>query len=341
MPTRPGSPAPAPSAPVATGPSTSQRTPKPPAGKKVAGRELVALPEVAARLGLRLTAAERGRKVTLAGADVRAELERDSREISANGLRVFLGDPVVESGGQLHVTREDFERALTPLLSPGWGSPAPAVPKLVVLDPGHGGKDNGTSANEKTYALDVARRAKALLEKSGYRVLLTREADTYLELTQRSAVAVAKGAQLFVSIHFNALPNDARTSGVEVFTFAPVLQRSTNSWGPREGGDAEREAAPANRHDHWSSVLAHAVQRRFVQDLKSFDRGKKIAHWGVLRGLNCPGVLVECGFLTSQQEARRIATPGHRQRIAEAIAEGVRDYAATAERSRAGRTAGP
>lgn len=307
----------------------------------MAGRELVPLAEVASRLGLRLKAAERGRKVTLAGAEVKAELERDSREITANGLRVFLGDPVTESGGQLHVTREDFERALTPLLKPGWGAPPAMVPKVVVLDPGHGGKDNGTSANEKTYALDVARRAKRLLEAAGHRVILTRDADTYLELTQRSAVAVAQGAHLFVSIHFNALPNDARTSGVEVFTFAPVPQRSTNSWGAREAGDAEREPSPANRHDHWSSVLAQAVQRRFVEDLKSFDRGKKIAHWAVLRGLNCPGVLVECGFLTSQQEARRIATTAHRQKIAEAIAAGVRDYAATVERARGGRSSGP
>jgi N-acetylmuramoyl-L-alanine amidase len=75
-------------------------------------------------------------------------------------------------------------------------------------------------------------------------------------------------------------------------------------------------------------ALAHALHRNFVTDLKAFDRGKKIAHWGVLRGLNCPGVLVECGFLTSEAEARKIATPVYRQKIAEALAEGVREYAA-------------
>jgi N-acetylmuramoyl-L-alanine amidase len=72
-----------------------------------------------------------------------------------------------------------------------------------------------------------------------------------------------------------------------------------------------------------------------VNDLKSFDRGKKIAHWGVLRGLTSPGVLVECGFLTSDAESRKIATPQHRQRLAVALAAGIRDYAATAESSRA------
>jgi N-acetylmuramoyl-L-alanine amidase len=77
-------------------------------------------------------------------------------------------------------------------------------------------------------------------------------------------------------------------------------------------------------------VLAHAIQRRFVRDLKSFDRGKKLAHWGVLRSLNCPGVLIECGFLTSDAEARKIATSAHRQKLAIALAGGIRDYAATA-----------
>ena len=84
---------------------------------------------------------------------------------------------------------------------------------------------------------------------------------------------------------------------------------------------------PVNRFDHWSVVLAQALHRRFVVDLKSYDRGKKIAHWGVLRQLNCPGVLIECGFLTSVAEAKKISTPEYRQQIAESLAEGVEWYA--------------
>jgi N-acetylmuramoyl-L-alanine amidase len=91
---------------------------------------------------------------------------------------------------------------------------------------------------------------------------------------------------------------------------------------------------PVNRFDHWSVVLAQALQRRFVVDLKSFDRGKKLAHWGVLRQLNCPGVLIECGFLTSTTESRLIATPEYRQKIATALASGIRDYAAAGEGTR-------
>jgi len=321
-PSRPGLAAPAPAAPAP--PSLSAAV-----TRKIGGRDYVSAGEVASRLGLKLSWVTRGRSLTLTGPKVRAEIENDTRDVTINGLRVFLGDPVVDAGGQLYVSRVDFERCLTPLLRPGHGVAAHPPLKTIVLDPGHGGRDHGTSALEKSYTLDVARRTKKLLERSGYKVVLTRDADVYLDLQERSAVANANRASLFVSIHFNAIANDRKTSGVEVFTFAPQFQRSTNAWSPGKGNDTEKDPAPVNRHDHWSVVLAQSIQRRFVVDLQAFDRGRKIAHWGVLRGLNCPGILVECGFLTSAEESRKIATPQYRERLAVALANGIRDYAAT------------
>ena len=305
--------------------------------RKIAGRDYVSIPDVAARLGLKMGPLERGRKVILTAEGARAEIENGTRDITVNGLRVFLGDPVEDSGGQLYVSRIDFERCLTPLLRPGLGTaPQPAL-KTIVLDPGHGGRDNGTSVNEKTFALDVAKRTKKILEAGGHRVVLTREGDTYLDLADRSDIANARRAGLFVSIHFNAVPNDSRTSGVEVFTFAPRFQHAVEWWslGKKHDPHLENEDMPVNRFDHWSVVLAQALHRRFVFDLKSFDRGKKIAHWGVLRQLNCPGVLIECGFLTSAAEAKKISTADYRQQLAAAIASGISDYAAAGEGTRA------
>jgi N-acetylmuramoyl-L-alanine amidase len=305
-----------------------------PSPRKIAGIEYLSVPDIASQLSLKLTWIQRGRKLALTGPSVRADLENDTREITVNGMRVFLGDPIYDYAQQLYVSRVDFERCLTPLLRPGHATAGRPALKTIVLDPGHGGRDHGTSAKEKVYALDVARRAKKLLEAAGHKVVLTRDSDVYLDLTQRAAIANANRAGLFASIHFNAISRDRRTSGVEVFTFAPQYQRSTNSWSPGAGNDTEREAAPVNRHDHWSVVLAHTIHRRFVRDLKTFDRGKKIAHWGVLRQLRCPGVLIECGFLTSDAEARKIATASYRQKIAQAIASGIADYAASGPESR-------
>lgn len=329
-----------PSRPSTTTPATSQGneavSKAPVAAKKFGTLDYVSAADIAARLGLKATWLERGRRLSLSGSSVRAELENDTRDITVNGTRVFLGDPILDSGGQLYLSRIDFERCLAPMLRPGYGTPAQPALKTIVLDPGHGGKDNGTSVNEKTFALDVAKRAKKILETAGHRVVLTRDNDTFLELPDRSAIANASRAGLFVSIHFNAVPKDSKTSGVEVYTFAPKHQHSTGWWSlsTKEDPHLETSDMPVNRFDHWSVALAHAIHRRFVADVKSFDRGKKLAHLGVLRQLECPGVLIECGFLTSEAEARKIATGAHRQKLAAAIAAGILDYVAHGDAKR-------
>jgi N-acetylmuramoyl-L-alanine amidase len=330
-PSRPGSPAAA-----SAGAANTPVSGAPIAGRRFGKIDYVSLSDVAARLGLKATWLERGRRIALTGPSARAEIENDTRDITVNNTRVFLGEPVLDAGGEFYVSRIDFERCLAPMLRPGYGTAAQPALKTIVLDPGHGGKDNGTSRHEKTYALDVAKRAKKILETAGYRVLLTRDGDKFLELAERSAFANAHRAGLFVSIHFNAVPKDSRTSGVEVYTFAPKNQHSTGWWSlsVRDDPHLETTDMPVNRFDHWSVALAHAIHRRFVTDLKSFDRGKKLARLGVLRQVECPAVLVECGFLTSEMEARKIATSAHRQKIAEAIAAGIRDYAAHGDAAR-------
>jgi N-acetylmuramoyl-L-alanine amidase len=204
---------------------------------------------------------------------------------------------------------------------------------VVAIDPGHGGVDNGTSnvklgLLEKTFALDVSLRLGRMLRAEGYKVVFTRETDTKVELPIRATMANTYGADLFISVHFNSLMPDVKPSGSEFYTFPPAGVRSAESWG-RKDSDAEKDPSPINKFDHWNSVLGYAVQREVLGSLKTIDRGKKFKHLGVLRSLNCPGVLVEAGFLSNDAEARKIATPEYRQQMAEAIARGVRSYAAT------------
>jgi N-acetylmuramoyl-L-alanine amidase len=287
-------------------------------------------------LGLKITTRASGQQIVLSDGTRRLELEADSRECLVNGVRVFLGAPVANVRGQLSMGQIDFDTCLLPILEPSKIGSLPPRPKIVALDPGHGGNDQGTqnirlNLSEKNFTLDVASRLKRLLEQRGFRVVMTRETDTKVELPLRSAAANRAGADLFVSIHFNALPNDQKTRGTEIFTFAPQYQRSTNSWSPAAPDDSERERSPVNRFDPWSSVLAHGVHRELLSQLKTFDRGKKIAHLGMLRGLECPAVLVESGFLSNDEEARKISTAAYRQKIAEAMADGVSDYAKLVE----------
>jgi N-acetylmuramoyl-L-alanine amidase len=319
-----------------------------PAGLRIGGVEYVSATELALWLGCKGTWTDPQRALTLTDKSNpanRAELTADNREVAVNGTRIFLGERVVQREGNLFVSRTDAECALAPLLRPGLGAGPRPAPKIIVLDPGHGGGDPGTEnralgLKEKFLTLDVALRLKKLLEPAGYKILLTRSDDSALsankavDLALRPDFANREHADLFISIHFNAAARDTR--GTEVFTYAPRAQHATDWWGQLAHEDTalERQAQPVNRFDHWSAALAGALHRRMLQTLKTEDRGKKIAHWAVLKTLKCPGVLVEPAIITNEADARRVAVPAFRQQIAEALAAGIRDYAAALEAAR-------
>jgi N-acetylmuramoyl-L-alanine amidase len=322
---------------------------------RIDGREYVRVADVAARLALGLRWIEPGRRVLLADSVHRLELSAgghfEGREMSADGLTVYLGDPVVSSSGELFVSRIDLEHRLVPLVHPSWCGPPPRPPRTIVIDPGHGGDDSGTQnlrlhLMEKTFTLDTAFRLRRLLEAAGYRVIMTRTGDYKLDrdhdtdLRLRGEVAVVNHADLFLSIHYNSVAPDTRTHGTEVYTFCPEHQRSTDSWGRHEDdSEPSRDfpgASPANRNDLWNVVFAHAMHRQLLARLGTEDRGEKLRHLGVLRPLDCPGILVESAFLSNDAEAERVATPAFRQRIAEAMLAGIQAYASEIARLQPG-----
>ncbi|MGD1031038.1 MAG: N-acetylmuramoyl-L-alanine amidase [Opitutaceae bacterium] len=298
--------------------------------------------DAAARLGLRLSWTNRGTVggrpgLVLFDADHRVVLTADSRETQVDGLRVFLGEPVLVRGGRFYVSLLDYDRHLTPEIRPELCGPAPAHVRVIAIDPGHGGSDNGyenprLGLKEKVYTLDVALELRKLLEAAGYRVILTRTSDKYVELPMRAEIANTQGADLFVSLHFNAsAPGDTRTRGTEVFTFTLASQRSDESWSDRKD-DRETAPSPVNRFDAWSQVLAERIHREVLRSLHTEDRGQKTKHLGALRGLNCPAILIESAFLSNDAEGALVATPAFRRQLAEALLAGIRDYTAELDR---------
>jgi N-acetylmuramoyl-L-alanine amidase len=306
--------------------------------------DYVRVTDVASRLGLALRW-QGLRHVELldpAGSiELPASGASDGREIRVHGLAVWLGEPVVARSGQAYLSRIDYEQRLVPLLQPRSGAhPAPR-PRIIALDPGHGGSDSGAKNPrlgymEKNFTLDVALRLKKVLETAGYEVVMTRTADLpsnrKLELQDRDIFANVHHADLFLSIHFNAgaSDKDVTSHGTEVYTFAPAGQSSTAHWGEKVS-DAEPNKefpvmAPSLRFNSWNVVFAHAMHGELRRRLGTEDRGEKIAHWGALRSLNCPGILVESAFISNDAEGRRVATPAFREEIAETMALGIRDY---------------
>ncbi len=328
--TVPGNPSPAPEAPAGASPLVAAgRVPV----QKIDGADYYNAVAFFARYGLTGTLTTNGKHLQFRGGGQRLDFVANEREVTLNGLRIYLGAPALLRVRAFYVSRADAERLLGPILSPASVTVPPPTPHVIVLDPGHGGQDAGTTnatlgVVEKTFTLAVAQRLRPLLEAKGYQVVLTRTEDHFIPLPQRPAIAGQAHADLFISIHFNSVAPDTKTTGTEIYTFPPQGERSTRSWSVGEKDDSESKADPSNHFDHWNAVLAHAIHGAALAKLGTFDRGQKMSHYAVLRGLDCPGVLVECAFLSNDAEARKVTTSAFQQKIAEGIADGVAAYAA-------------
>jgi N-acetylmuramoyl-L-alanine amidase len=175
--------------------------------------------------------------------------------------------------------------------------------------------------------LTFARELREVLLRAGVEVLMTRDRDVFIDLKDRTAHANKVKAHLFVSIHYNAAAATS-ASGAETFCLTPAGQFSTHD--PSNRGTTRVE--PGNRFDALNVRAAHAVHRSLITALRSTDRGVKRSRFTVLTDLTCPGILIEAGFLSNRAEAINLSKESHRERIAQAIAEGIIAYAAALPR---------
>ncbi len=242
-----------------------------------------------------------------------------------DGLEIRMAFAPQMLDGQPYVHVLDLKKTLQPLVL---GAPMNFLRTnpTIVIDPGHGGTDSGTSSvlgyrYEKEFTLDWARRLGALLATHGWRVFLTRTSDRDLSVSNRIAFAEAHQAGIFLSLHFNSsAPNDQQ-AGLETYCLTPAGMPSTVT---RGYGDDLGMAFPNNAFDPQNLQLALRVHRALLQANGWHDRGVRRARFlGVLRGQHCPAVLVEGGYLSNPQEARRIADPAYRQKLAEAVAQAL------------------
>ena len=167
----------------------------------------------------------------------------------------------------------------------------------VVVDAGHGGKDNGAYRRyggvEKEATLDVANRLAAKLRQSHFRAVMTRSSDVFVPLDERAAISNRQRNAIFVSVHFN----DSGRRGIrgfETYYHSPVARD-----------------------------LAYRIQRNLMTIPGSANRGVKTANFRVLKKANYPAVLVECGFLSNRSEGAKLRSPGYRDELASKIAEAI------------------
>jgi N-acetylmuramoyl-L-alanine amidase len=229
------------------------------------------------------------------------------------------------------------------------GADAPPEPDrfdTVVIDAGHGGEDEGAKgprgALEKDVVLDVARRLATRLRSHGLRVVMTREADLFVPLEQRTAVANDARGDLFVSIHANAA-RDREAHGVETYFLSiDATDADAARVAERENGAFRQPGAAAspiddplvailgnlmtNEHLSESSTFARMAHASLKRGSSRAARGVKQAPFVVLVGLQMPASLVEVGFITNAKEEARLRSREGREEIARELASAVLDY---------------
>jgi N-acetylmuramoyl-L-alanine amidase len=275
-----------------------------------------------------------GKVISLDNGKLQLAVTLNSREAQINGVKQWLAFPAHVQDGKLLISRLDLSKTIEPRLRPE-KTPGLKPVTTVVLDPGHGGHDKGAASKfgfEKNFALDVALRARPLLEKQGLKVVMTRSADIFIPLHQRPAVANAIPDSIFVSIHFNATSSNPDARGFEIYSIAPRGAPATNDalFTVRDLRDE-----PGNVVDSQSTVLAGTVFHSLLGHVPMQDRGLKHARFAVLRLCTQPAVLVECGFVSNVAESTLIGSPAWRQQVAEAIVTGIESYKDLAEQKHA------
>lgn len=220
----------------------------------------------------------------------------------------------------------------------------PVEVQRIVIDPGHGGGDEGSKTPaglaEKEITLDVARRLAGRLRAAGYQTLLTRDSDERVLLKDRSRAANEQQADLFVSIHVNSFQDGRTNRGIETYFLGasddPYLIRLAGAENVESGysmADVKRllESVYSDFRQEQSRALATSVQRRLVRSVREIapevvDRGVKSAPFLVLVSTEMPAILAEISCLSNREEALLLAQPEYRDRLAQALFEGIQSY---------------
>jgi N-acetylmuramoyl-L-alanine amidase len=184
------------------------------------------------------------------------------------------------------------------------GGDLPQIPNsrvLVVIDPGHGGKDPGTvgigGVYEKNIILPISQEVSQILQRQGVRVMMTRNSDYFVSLQGRAQMANQARANVFVSIHANAISlSRPDVNGLETF------------------------------YHQSGKELAQTIHRNILRRVDIGDRGVKQARFYVLRRTSMPSALVEVGFLTGQIDHSKLTNPAFRSQMAQGIAAGILEY---------------
>ncbi len=220
--------------------------------------------------------------------------------------------------------------------------------RIVVLDPGHGGKDCGANSNkicEKTITLSIGKITKKILESRGYKVFITRDSDKYISLTDRTKFANDKNADVFVSIHANSLPKSSKnyhtTSGIETYFLSTARSERARKVAELENKDDIEVMNYFSKLSFLNSInsqrllasnkLAIDVQYGMLVNTrklysKTIDGGVREGPFWVLVGALMPSILVEVGYMSNDSDLDKLQKKNYQEKLAIGIADGIDNY---------------
>jgi len=218
--------------------------------------------------------------------------------------------------------------------------------KVIVIDAGHGGKDPGAvgykNYREKVVVYQISKELKNILKSRGYTVYMTRDSDKYLKLSERTAFANKKKADVFVSIHANAVDkkNAHKAEGIECYFLSPSRSKRAEKVAAKENSADLSEMNKYGKDTFLNFLNSHKIvasnklaidlQRGMLGELnKSYkvkDGGVREGPFWVLVGAQMPAVLVEVGFISHPTEAQRLVDSTYRNRLALGLANGIERY---------------
>ncbi|MDI6447507.1 N-acetylmuramoyl-L-alanine amidase family protein [Anaerobaca lacustris] len=270
----------------------------------VARDHTISVEELARQLGLRLDDRDDTFVVLRDAANTVLIFTHSDGRFFVNGKPIGSVGTVRRASGTVYVSESlvaQIKSHLGTAVAPARPLPRPAR-GVVVIDPGHGGRDPGaiavTGIHEKIVNYDVAQKVAAILRRRGIEVVLTRQGDVFIELEARAEIANRRNADLFVSLHADSAPSPS-AQGFTVYV--------------AEGASADSQRAARN--------IARAMATTGLE-----NRGVRPASYRVLVLNRRPAVLVEMGYLSNRQEALRLQDSAFQDRLAAAIATGILDY---------------